>query len=509
MSLRGASDLWNTGSGGLSNGESPLYSIAHKADWVMISSESDGSTSASTAPSSDQVNNSPSEDISASQPYRDYVSSIEAEVRSAAHPLLDEQQCAYQKAVETLDPSQGHLATRIYQLKYDWTRLFCQRPLPALILLFIMNPAYAKVGAPVTFRPVSYQPALYHLEEYLRVSCGGLLQIVTDTAQDPNARRYPFANSVEYEVERLKVKDTTETIAQAFAMPDMRNRLQETAEQQSYDALESFANACILVLKSTDPSRDSIFHRYLMYLAHILRNATHFSEIKTGFYLDRVGELIQQCQMVSSSPSSSQQKPAQSVRTLYHLTPLAHYRPNDSLHLKPDIRCHADIYTFAAEEALLHPYTELHVSDPTHRFAVTAHALCSWMYRSTPDQTLQVFIPTLQQRKTTLRHLLTNIVSPESSACDGMYSLWWEVMRNYNKGALRDPMDLMAVFLGASLRPDILWAQTLRPMVEASMVCRLQTLKEALEAEMQYAVAPELFQYCVGELMMHLCKWSV
>ena len=82
-------------------------------------------------------------------------------------------------------------------------------------------------------------------------------------------------------------------------------------------------------------------------------------------------------------------------------------------------------------------------------------------------------------------------------------------MWNNNKGVLKNPMDLMAVFLGASTQPDILWAQTLMPMVETSKGCRLTALKEALEAEMQYAVAPELFRYCVGEVMLHLCTWSV
>lgn len=467
----------------------------------MISFESSSSTSSSTALSSHHVNNSPSEDFSAAQPSEDCTSSTQADFWSEAHLLLNIQQDAHQKALGTLNFSQGQLATRIYQVKYEWNRLFCQQPLPALALLFMMDPPSARVGAPVTFRPISYQSALYRLEDYLRVPCGWLLQV---SAQDSIAQRYPFADSVEYEVERLKVKETTETIAQMFASPDIRNKIYETAQEQSYDALESLANACVMVLKSTDPSRDNIFHRYLMYLAHILRNATHFSPNKIGFYPDRVGDLMDQCQLVSSSSSSSQQKPAQSVRSLYHLTPLAHYRPNDSLHLIPDMRCHADIYTFAAEEALLRPYTELHVSDPTHRFTITAHALCSWMYRSTPGQHLQVFIPTLQERKATLRHLLTSLVPPESSACDGMYSLWWEVMRNYNRGILRDPMDLMAVFLGASVRPDILWGQTLRPMVKTSTRCRLQTLKEALEAEMQHAIAPELFQYLVGEVMLHL-----
>ncbi|KAF3036566.1 hypothetical protein E8E12_005454 [Didymella heteroderae] len=289
----------------------------------------------------------------------------------------------------------------------------------------------------------------------------------------------------------------------------MHNRIQKIAKLQSYDPLECLANACVLVLTSTDPARDSIFHRYLMYLAHILRNAPHFPPKKLDFYLKCISDAMHQSRIASSSPRSSQHRPAQSIRSLYHLTPLAHYRPNDSLHLKPEIRRHADIYTFAAEEALLGPHIELHVSDPTHHFAIAAHALCSWTYRSDPDSDLQIFVPALEQRKTTMRHLLTHLLPPKSAACQGMYSLWWEVKRMFNKGVLRDAMDLMAVFLGASARPDVLWAQTLRPMVESSMGCRLAALKEALEAELRFAVAPERFQSCLGDVMLHLCTRGV
>lgn len=500
----------NSGSEGSPNGDTQYDSTTPNTDWTVTSFESGSSTSTYSEYTSGHVNNSPSQEIPAQTP-GDWTlaPSVDADFWSEAYFYLNAQQDACQKALGTLKSDQRYLTSRIYQVKYEWTRLFCQQSLPALVLLFIMDPSSAKLGMPVTFRPVSYQSSLCRLEDYLKVHCSGLLQVDTDNGQKSNARRYPFANSVEYEVERLKVRDTTEMIAQVFASPEMRNNIQESTDGQKYDALEGLANACVMVLKSTDPSRDNIFHRYLMYLAHILRNATHFSPQKIGFYLDRVGDIMQQCRSALASPSIAQQRPAQSVRSLYHLTPLAHNRPNDSLHLKPELRSHADIYTFAAEEALLHPYTELLVSDRTHRFAITAHALCSWTYRCTPDPSLQIFIPTLAQRKATLRSLLTTLVPPESSACNNMYSLWWEVMQKYNKGALRDPMDLMAVFLGASLRPDILWARTLRPMVETSMGWRLAALKEALENEMQYAVAPEYFQYCLGEVMLHLCMWSV
>ena len=162
-SLRSASDLRNTSSEGSPNGDSPIHTISPNTDWAMTSFESGSLTSASTVPSSHQVNNSPSEEVPASQPSGDGVSSIETDFWAGAHSLLNAQQDAYQKALGTLDSSQGQIVTRMYQLKYEWTTLFCQQSLPALALLFIMYPPSPRLGAPVTFRPFSYQSALYRL----------------------------------------------------------------------------------------------------------------------------------------------------------------------------------------------------------------------------------------------------------------------------------------------------------------------------------------------------------
>lgn len=399
---------------------------------------------------------------------------------------------------EQLSADNETLAIQILQLSYEWSRVFCSEPLPALVLCQLVEPHCFDLNARVALGPATYKSSLWRIRERLRRCCGGLLELNAPNDRHEFLPDSPLS-SADLGVDQLIVVHANEAASKILGSEDVRNMINESSQSHEFDALSFFASVCLRVLESSDPFHDAIFHRYLMYLAHILRHGDEFTDDRIRSYLDAVSEIMSHIQSTIPNEHNPWSMFPEPIVSQWHKTPLARYRPMDSLHLRPEFRCFADIHTFAAQECLPLPkHIESSHNGPCRRFAINVHALSSWASRLRADHPLAIFEPSLQRRKSTLRYLLANLTPPESTVCEGRYSLRAEAVRMCNSGAVKEPMDLLAIFLAASRRPDLLWEQMFRPLLGTD--CRFHALLDGLREEVEYAVAPDLFMRCIQEL---------
>lgn len=399
---------------------------------------------------------------------------------------------------EQLSADDETLSIQMLQLSYEWSRIFCSGHLPALVLCQLFEPHCFDPNGRVAFGPVTYKSSLWHIRERLRRCCGGLLELNAPNDRHEFLLDSPL-DSVDLGVDQLIVVHANEAASKILGSDDVRNMINVSSQSYGFDAPNFLASVCLGVLRSSDPFLDAIFHRYLMYLAHILRHGDQFTDDRIRSYLDSVSEIMSHIQSTTPNKRNPWSMLPVPISSQWHRTPLAQYRLMDSLHLRPEFRCFADIHTFAAQEGLPLPnYIEPSHNGPCRRFAINLHALSSWTSRLRADHPLAIFEPSLQRRKSTLRYLLANLTPPESTVCDGRYSLRAEAVRMCNSGAVKEPMDLLAIFLAASRRPDLLWEQMFRPLLGTG--CRFHALRDGLREELEYAVAPDLFMRCIQEL---------
>ena len=367
------------------------------------------------------------------------------------------------------------------QLSHEWNKVFRHQHLPALVLSYAIEPSAVALNAPVALDCASYSESLQRLEQHLERVCSGLLKISI-----PMDRSHDVLHKTPtgLEIHQLVVVDADKTISEIFGPKETRDTIHEVTRTQGFDPLSHLASACLTVMRCADPTHYNVIQRYLMYLAHILRHATHFSLDKMQLYLDGASETVSHMQSQTRSKAAP-----------WSTLP----QPMDSLHLTPELHCYTDIRTFAAREALpLHPRMEPSDDEPRRRFAITAHALSSWASHLPDSHPHKMFEPSLQKRKEVLRHLLIHLTPPESTVCYGRYSLWKEAVRLCNTGFVREPVELLVVFLAASQRPDYLWKQAFGSLL--GMNWRPSGLLDVLRGKVEGAVAPELVMMFIGEL---------
>lgn len=374
-------------------------------------------------------------------------------------------------------------AAQVFSLCAEWERIFSQQPLPALVLYHAIKPCEAALSASVTqFDNTSNFQSLLYLHRILQSSCYELLDL-RGTEDFRDTRLKSLGSSMDLNCDRTIVVSANGLSFDILRLKGVSDLIDPGRENRECDPRNHLASACLMVMKSVDPFRSTLFQRCVMYLAHLLRHAS-FSTETTQRYLDAIAETMDQSQARDTSRSIP-----------WSTLPLV----GDSLHFKPELQCYADILTFAAREALPLPLHMLPAYDESRRrFAVTAHALASWascLPKSHPDKILE---PSLQKRQEMLRCLLTYLTPPESTLYYGKYSLWKEALRLCNSGHVKEPFQLLAIFLTKSKRPDLLWEQALRPSLE--MGCDASELLTVLRAETSGAVAPQLFQMVVCQV---------
>lgn len=101
---------------------------------------------------------------------------------------------------------------------------------------------------------------------------------------------------------------------------------------------------------------------------------------------------------------------------------------------------------------MLHPAEDINT-----RFAITAHALGSWVRDRDTDK---LFVPCLKRRRGILAYYLETLIGPETIVFG---TTIWNVATELcaqARGALEDELELLVVLLEASRRPDLLWSQT-------------------------------------------------
>lgn len=374
-------------------------------------------------------------------------------------------------------------ATQVFSLCAEWERIFVQQPLPALVLYHATKPCEAALSAPVTrFDNTLNFQSLLCLHRILQSSCYELLDI-RGTEGFRDTRLKFSGNSMNLDCDRTIVVSANGLGFDILHLKGVSDLVDDGKKNCKFDPQNHLASACLMVIKSTDPFRGTLFRRCIMYLAHLLRHAS-FSAETTQQYLDAIAETMNH----SQARNTSRPIPWSTLPQV-----------GDSLHFKPELQCYADILTFAAREALPLPLHMLPTYDESRRrFTVTAHALASWascLPNLHPDKILE---PSLQKRQGILRYLLTYLTPPESTVCYGKYSLWKEALRLCNSGHVKEPFQLLAIFLTKSERPDLLWEQAVRPSME--MGCDATEWLTVLRAETSGAVAPQLFQMLVCQV---------
>lgn len=374
-------------------------------------------------------------------------------------------------------------AAQIHRLVSTWNQFFQSQPLPAVILCYAIRPPEAALCASVL--PLDYASHLWTLQsfkQHLGSCCSGVLEFqMPDESLSDNINEAPMKSST-VEIDKPIIVFASQDIAEFVDSVEVRGVIHSLTRSQGFDPLSHLASACLMVMKSATASQGTTLQRYLMYLSHILRHSTHFSKSKIQEYIYAIATTMSHFQ--STNPATT---------LLWSMRP----QPMDSLHLKPGLRSSTDIFTFAASEALLlYPWWTPSDFEGGRRFTIAAHALSSWVSRLQYDHPMKKFEPSLDRRKEVLTYLLHNLVPPESMV--GTYNLWTEALRLCNTGTVKEPTELLTIFIAASMRPILLWHQAFDPLVATGYCTKV--ILGLLKGRIKDAAAPELLMRLTAEI---------
>lgn len=394
-------------------------------------------------------------------------------------PSSSHQQEYHDCTIHKIKSDLGLKPAQIFELYRVWSTLFCLPAMPALVLYYALFPSDIALGAPVSrLEGNSLERLIEALEQHMAHYTGGLFQInMPGQGETDSTQRLHNTGR-----DALVVRPVDEAVAAFLDSRHHQDAIQGLANAQGFDALKQLASAFLMIMKTADPYKSDTVQRHLMYLAHTLRYATHLPDHEVQLYLDAIANTM-----------SYHQAAVPNRQLPWYIAP----QPLQSLHLKPELRIFSDIRTFAAKEGLRRPpHQDPPVDEPRRRFAITANALSSWSSCMRPCHPLKLFEPCLERKKAVMTYLLINLTPPESIVCG--YSLWTEAVRLCNTGTVAEPAELLAIFLAASERPDLLWNQILGPA--AGMGSRSERILNVLRDKIGDAVAPDLLVYLITQI---------
>ena len=333
----------------------------------------------------------------------------------------------YQRMLSSMNDEHQVQAAEIFQLLRTWQEIFEQQPIPALVL-------YHAVNNPAATHEASIPWKLEHIANRIRSRCNGLLEI--SFVNNPT-----LTEKETREAETPVVTYLHLTVAEFLSLDEVQNVTFGLTERRGYDPLQHLATACLQVMTLKPLLRTRTLKRYMLRLAGICRQATRWSIDSVFYYLCAADEAMSH---LSYGKTPWHWSIAEEMTVMGQVVPC--------LSQFSDIRTFATEQGFCCPKAMLHP-----VEDINTRFAITAHALGSWVRDRDTDK---LFVPSLKRRRGILAYYLETLIGPETVVFG---TTIWNVATELCAqagGALEDELELLVVLLEASRRPELLWSQT-------------------------------------------------